>query len=193
MSVRLRQFSALEAVLWLVALGGSLFLIGACRTQQAAEYRPTATVKDIMDAIVDPSADVLWESVATTITAAGTEQRAPQTDEEWANLRRRTVQLIEATNLLLIPGRHVARPGEKAEDPKIQLGPEQIEALINEDRQMWTTRAHGLHDAALVAQKAIEARNAEALLDAGDVLDKACENCHITYWYPRNPAASKLP
>ena len=177
--------------LWLVVLGGSLCLIGACRAQQPADYRPTATVKDIMDSIVDPSADVLWESVATIITAAGTEQRAPQTDEEWVNLRRRTVQLIEATNLLLIPGRHVARPGEKAEDPKIQLGPEQIEALINEDRQQWTSRAHGLHDAALVAQKAIEARNAEALLDAGDVLDKACENCHLIYWYPRKPAAPR--
>jgi hypothetical protein len=179
----------MRTLFWLFVLGGSLCLISACRAPQT-EYRPTATVKDIMDSIVDPSADVLWEAVATTITAAGTEQRAPQTDEEWVNLRRRTVQLIEATNLLLIPGRHVARPGEKAEDPKIQLGPEQIEALINEDRQQWTTRAHGLHDAALVAQKAIEARNAEALLDAGDVLDKACENCHITYWYPRKPAAA---
>jgi hypothetical protein len=171
-------------------LVGSLLLVGACRAQQPADYRPTATVKDIMDSIVDPSADALWDSVGTTISAAGTQQRAPHTDEEWANLRRRTVQLIEATNLLLIPGRHVARPGEKAEDPKIQLAPEQIEALINEDRQAWTRRAHGLHDAAVEAQKAIEARNAEALLDAGDVLDKACENCHLTYWYPRKPAAA---
>ena len=171
-------------------LVGSLLLVGACRAQQPADYRPTATVKDIMDSIVDPSADALWDSVGTTISAAGTEQRAPHTDEEWANLRRRTVQLIEATNLLLIPGRHVARPREKAEDPKIQLAPEQIEALINEDRQAWTRRAHGLHDAAVEAQKAIEARNAEALLDAGDVLDKACENCHLTYWYPRKPAAA---
>ena len=171
-------------------LVGSLLPVGACRAQQPADYRPTATVKDIMDSIVDPSADALWDSVGTAISAAGTEQRAPHTDEEWANLRRRTVQLIEATNLLLIPGRHVARPGEKAEDPKIQLAPEQIEALINEDRQAWTRRAHGLHDAAVEAQKAIEARNAEALLDAGDVLDKACENCHLTYWYPRKPAAA---
>src|SRR2546425_3291913 len=158
-------------------LVGSLLLVGACRAQQPADYRPTATVKDIMDSIVDPSADALWDSVGTTISAAGTEQRAPHTDEEWANLRRRTVQLIEATNLLLIPGRHVARPGEKAEDPKIQLAPEQIEALINEDRQAWTRRAHGLHDAAVGAQKAIEARDAEALLDAGGVVAKAGGKC----------------
>src|SRR3989449_8325236 len=154
-------------------LVGSLLLVGACRAQKPQDYRPTATVKDIMDSIVDPSADALWDSVGTTISAAGTEQRAPHTDEEWANLRRRTVQLIEATNLLLIPGRHVARPGEKAEDPKIQLAPEQIEALINEDRQAWTRRAHGLHDAAVEAQKPVEARKAEALPDARVVLDKA--------------------
>ena len=181
----------MRTFLWLSVLGSSLLLIGACRAPQPADYRPTATVKDIMDSIVDPSADALWDSVSTTINAAGTEQRAPHTDEEWANLRRRTVQLIEATNLLLIPGRHVARPGEKAEDPKIQLAPEQIEALINQDRQTWTSRAYGLQDAAVQAQKAIEARNAEALLEAGDVLDKACENCHLTYWYPRNPAGAK--
>ena len=180
----------MRTFLRLFVLAASLLLVGACRAQPPPEYRPTATVKDIMDSIVDPSADVLWDSVATIITAAGTEQRAPQTDEEWANLRRRTVQLIEATNLLLIPGRHVARPGEKAEDPKIQLAPEQIEALINQDRQLWTSRAHGLHDAAMEAQKAIEARNADALLDAGDGLDKACENCHLVYWYPRKPAAA---
>lgn len=180
----------MRAFPWLFVLGCSLLLVGACRAQQQADYRPTATVKDIMDSIVDPSADVLWNSVATIITAAGTEQRAPQSDEEWATLRRHAVQLIEATNLLLIPGRHVARPGEKPEDPKILLAPEQIEALINQDRQAWTRKAYVLHDAAVEAQKAIEAKNADALLDAGDVLDKACENCHLTYWYPRKPAAA---
>src|SRR2546422_8891537 len=92
-------------------LVGSLLPVGACRAQQPPDYRPTATVKDIMDSIVDPSADALWDSVGTTISAAGTEKRAPHTDEEWANLRRRTVQLIEATKPLLIPGRHVSMPG----------------------------------------------------------------------------------
>src|SRR5439155_17069269 len=158
--------------------------------QQEPEFRTSATIKDVMDSMVDPGSDVIWGSVETVVSAKGTEEKMPRTREEWKNVRNHAIMLIEATNLLLIPGRHVARPGEKAEDPKIQLGPEQIEALINEDRQQWTSRAHGLHDAALVAQQAIEVRNAEALLDAGDVLDKACENCHITYWYPRKPAAA---
>jgi hypothetical protein len=38
---------------------------------RAPQFRPTATVKDIMTSIVDPSADVLWNSVATIVTATG--------------------------------------------------------------------------------------------------------------------------
>src|SRR6058998_1516593 len=112
-----RSFVTLmRTFLGLFVLGGSLCLIGACRAQQPPEYRPTATVKDIMDSIVDPSADVLWDSVVTIVSAAGIEEKRPRTEEEWLTVRRSAVQLIEATNLLLIPGRHVARPGERAED-----------------------------------------------------------------------------
>src|SRR5207248_1665475 len=98
-------------------------------------YRPTATVKDIMDSMVDPNADFVWESVATVIDADGTHETFPQNDEEWTELRRHTITLMEATNLLLTPGRHVARTGEKADDPKIELAPEAIEAMVNQDRQ----------------------------------------------------------
>ena len=66
-------------------------------------FVPTATVKDIMDSVVDPNADYIWDSVAVTVSASGIEERAPQTDEEWKELRRHTIALLEATNLLLVP------------------------------------------------------------------------------------------
>lgn len=147
-------------------------------------FRPTSTVKDIMDSIVDPSADVLWDSVEVVVTASGTEEKAPKTDDEWKEVRRRAVSIIEASNMLLVPGRHIARAGEKAENPNIELPPEQIEKMVNEDRGQWTTLAHGLHDAASAALKAIDDRDKEALLFSGDGLDRACENCHLKYWYP---------
>jgi hypothetical protein len=96
-------------------------------------FRPTATVKDIMTSIVDPESDVIWNSVATIVSLTGTEERAPQTDEEWAAVRRSAVQLVEATNLLRIPGRLVAKPGEKSENPRIELQPETIQRMIAED------------------------------------------------------------
>jgi hypothetical protein len=172
-------------VSWLGWLGALLFSVTSCKARPpAVEYRASATVKDIMDSMIDPSADALWDSVATIVSAAGTEERAPHTDEEWTNVRHHAIQLVEATNLLLIPDRHVAKPGEKAENPEVELAPEEIEKRINEDRAMWITLAHGLHDAALPALRATEARNPQALFDAGEQIDTACENCHQKYWYP---------
>lgn len=67
-------------------VAGVCLAIAACsgssqpaQTRQAdieAEYRLTGTIKDIMDSIVDPSADVIWESVAEILTAAGAKDDA---------------------------------------------------------------------------------------------------------------------
>ena len=142
------------------------------------QYRPTATVKDIMTSIIDPEADVLWNSVATIVSLTGTEERAPQTDEEWAAVRRSAVQLVEATNLLRIPHRLVAKPGEKSENPRIELQPETIQKMIAEDQARWAGLVDRLHDAAVPALKAIEEKNAKGLFDAGEHLEQACEACH---------------
>ena len=149
-----------------------------------ADFRLTGSIKDIMDSFVDPSADTLWESVATTVDAKGTHERFPRTDEEWQEVRRQAVRLLEATNLLVMPGRIVAKPGEKSENPGIELEPEQMQALIDQDRETFRKLARGLHDAVMVAFKAIESKDKEALLDSGDGIDQACENCHLKYWYP---------
>src|SRR3954471_9109914 len=68
-----------------------------------SEFRTTATIKDIMDSLVDPSADEIWESVATVVDAAGVHERYPRTDEEWKTVRRDAIRLLEATNLLQMP------------------------------------------------------------------------------------------
>jgi hypothetical protein len=170
------------------------FAAVACNKSQGPKdspFRPTSTIKELMDSEVDPSADALWESVATIVSAAGIEEKQPKTPEEWAEVRRRAVTLVEATNLLLMEGRHVAKPGEKAENEEVELGPEEIEKLINEDRAAWEKNAHTLNDAAMVALKAIDSKNAQGLLDAGEGIDSACENCHLKYWYPLSKQAEK--
>jgi hypothetical protein len=187
----MRRFS------WLLLAGMSVFIVVACNRSQPpppasqTAFRPTATIKDIMDSMVDPSADTLWESVATIVSAAGTEERRPKTDEDWTNVRRAAIRLVEGTNLLVMDGRHVARPGEKSENPGIELEPSQMEDLINKDRESFVKLAHGLHDAGSTALSAIDAKNAEGLLDAGEAIDTACENCHLKYWYPLQEQAEK--
>jgi plastocyanin len=143
-----------------------------------------------MTSIIDPEADVLWNAVATIVSLSGTEEREPKTDDEWAAVRQSAVQLVEATNLLRIPGRHVARPGEKSENPRIELQPETIQKMIAEDPATWTRLVDRLHDAAVPALKAIDARNAKGLFDAGEHIEYACEACHQQYWYPPAEAAA---
>jgi hypothetical protein len=150
----------------------------------------TATFKDVMDSMVDPSADYLWESVATIVTKAGTEERRPRTEDDWKKVRRAAVTLIEATNLLVMDGRQVAKPGEKSENPGIELSPEAIRRVMDDDPATLITLAHALHDAGVKALAAIDAKNADALSDAGETIDNACENCHLKYWYP--PDAVKI-
>jgi hypothetical protein len=179
-------------LLSLTVLVGVSIVAVACggrpQGQPQAAYRPTATVKDIMDSIVDPDADVLWNSVATIVTLTGTEEREPKTDEEWTAVRRSAIKLVEATNLLMMPGRRVARTGEKSENPHVELEPAAIEKLITDDPVTWSKLVTGLHDAAVPALNAINEKNAKDLFEAGDSLDKACESCHQHYWYPPKSA-----
>jgi cytochrome c556 len=163
------------------------------QSQPQAEYRPTATIKDIMDSMVDPGSDYIWDAVETTVSAKGVEEKAPHTDEEWKEVRRHAIMLIEATNLLQIPGRHVAQAGEKADDPKVELAPEQIEDMINKDRAAWIKFAHGLHDASIEALKAADAKDKDKLLDIGNGIDEACEKCHLQYWYPNERKPESAP
>jgi cytochrome c556 len=189
----------LRAFHWLASAGAIVFLAAACSSPppaapppaaQDGRYRITATMKDIMDSMTDPSADFIWESVATIVTKAGTEERRPRTDQDWKTVRQAAMRLIESMNLLVMDGRKVARPGEKSENPGIELSPEAIERVMAEDRASLITLAHGLHDAVGKALEAIDAKNADALSDAGEVIDQACEKCHLKYWYP--PDAEKI-
>jgi len=162
--------------------------------------RPVATVQDLMLAMVDPSSDVVFEAVATTVSIRGEETKSPKNDHEWAVVRNNALTLVEAGNLLMMPGRRVASPAsiaaadalaeEKASVAEkasaIELTPEQIQRLLASDRAAWIARAQELVDAATRALKATEKQDADALLDAGDTIDAACEHCHLKYWYPKN-------
>jgi hypothetical protein len=180
---------------------GLLISIAACQTppppaQASApaqpEYAPTATIKDIMLSIVDPSADAVWLSVTTVQSSAGTVDTAPKNDEEWQKVRQGAVALTEAANLLMMPGRHVARPGEKSEAPGVELEPSEMEELITKDPASWQMRARNLHDAGVAVLSAIDARDSQKVFEIGEQIEVACESCHRQYWYP-NEKIPEIP
>ena len=141
-----------------------------------------------MDAEVDPAADYLWGTVAYIATKAGIEDRRPKTDMDWELARRNALILIEASNLLLIDGRKVAKAGNALDEEELASeAPEDIQKAIDANRPAFNAYAMGLHDASVEALAAIEAKDVERLLASGEALDVACEQCHRTYWYPKAP------
>jgi hypothetical protein len=166
--------------------------LAGCTQQDAATgdspYRITTTIQDIMDAQVDPAADEIWNSVASIVTTAGIQEKQPRTDEEWEAIRLKTLLVMEGANLLMMPGRRVVAEGRPL-DPDELAGerPADIEKAIETNRAAWIRLAQGLHDAGTTVLSAIEAKNVMQLIDAGEVLDTACENCHSTFWYPNAP------
>ena len=174
----------MRAFVSLIAAG--VLVVSGCREVQplrevkapVPEFRLNATIRDIMDSFIDPAADHIWDAVSITMTAKGRVEKHPRTDEEWKELRRRAIQIMEGANLLLVPGRRVARPGETV-DPRIALPTDQIEALIKEDRASFTKMALDLYDSVLPVLQAIEAKDKDKLLDVGDGINQACETCHI--------------
>jgi hypothetical protein len=155
-------------------------------------YTTTATVKDIMLHVVDPAGDMVWDSVSTVIDKQGLHETVPRTDEDWFKVRNGVIMLIEASNLLMIPGRAMAKPGEKSVAPGIELEPAEMEVLVNKDREGWNQRARDLHNISLKVLEVVDKKDAQALFDIGEDLDKACENCHRAYWYP-NEKIPDLP
>ena len=78
---------------------------------------------------------------------------------------------------------------DKSKFPQVELEPGEIQKLIDGDRASFIRRAKRLQEAASMSLKAIEARDTKALFSAIEHIDRACENCHLHYWYPKDSRA----
>jgi hypothetical protein len=158
----------MRIVHWLFVVSAALFVSGigflvvSARTVQrpaavvqAPVMKPVASVRQIMQGIVGPAAKVVFESVSTTVSVEGVEEKAPKTDAEWEAVGNSAAALVESANLMTV--------GNRAIDAE------------------WTKMSQALADAGIVALKAIEAKNAEALLASGEAINESCNACHRKY------------
>jgi hypothetical protein len=160
----------MRPVEWLFAVGATLFISGigfvvvgarparnpTAAAQPSVPLVPIASVKQIMNAIVEPGSTAVFSSVSTTISERGVEEKAPRSDDEWAAVGDGAAALAEAGNLLMMNGRAV-------------------------DQQDWMTMAKAMIAAAQQTLKAVEAKDAQALFDAGGALYVSCDECHKQY------------
>ncbi len=158
--MRLRGGLFLVSALLFVA-GVSLIVMAAAsaRTPPVSSEPPVvpvASVRQIMRGMVDPAADIVFGAVSTTVTAAGTEEKAPRTPDEWDAVVNSAAALAEAGNLLLVGTRRV------------------------DDRE-WVRWARSLSTSSTIALRAAEARDAKGVFDSGEAIYLACDGCHRIY------------
>ncbi|MGU7771565.1 hypothetical protein ACV229_15445 [Burkholderia sp. MR1-5-21] len=143
----------------------------------------TATFQEIMDAEMDPASEKVWKAVGVTNDATGTHQKAPSTPAEWQELRRQSIRLAEAANLIMLPGRHVAAGSTtiKSMEP---LDVAAIQKRLAANPVVLAAFAESFRGVALQLVDAVDKRDAAAFSKAGEALDGVCEGCHKTFWYP---------
>jgi hypothetical protein len=150
---------------------------------QALSFEPTATIQDLMQDEIDPAADAVWGSVGSITTRAGTEEKRPQTDEQWKALRRNAIVLIEATNLLAMKGRQVAAVDFPSDGPGV-LSSREIQEQLARDPAEFQAFTQSLRETAKRVLAAIDAKDSTRLLTVGEEMDGVCEACHLSNWYP---------
>jgi hypothetical protein len=159
--------------------------VARCRVGGAAtDSQLYSSIKDLMESIIDPSADALWGAVRTVVDQEGVHETFPKTREEWLEVRRAAVRIIEGANLLMMPGREAAPPGVKSEAPGVELEPAEITALIRKNRKKFDASAEALRFLGLEALKAADGKNVDLLMDVGGKMEEVCEGCHKAFWYP---------
>jgi len=137
-------------------MAACLPLLAACSAEPPPAPKTALVMKDLMEHVIDPAADVFWLSSGTIITAQGEISRTPTTEAGWEAAVNAAAILVEAGNLLAAPGR----------------APDQKE---------WVLYAHELADASAAGMKAAQAKDAKAVFDTGGRIYLACRSCHMKY------------
>jgi hypothetical protein len=154
----------------------------------ATPFFVKTSIREIMDAEVDPAADALWDSVAFTSTLQGVHEDRPETPEQWQAVRRGAITLLEATNLLVMPGRRIA-PAGIALAPG-ELDPAILQRKLEANPAQFAAYAQVLRGLALQTIDAVDAKDAQKLFELGGAIDTACEACHLVFWYPPQSGAA---
>ena len=150
--------------------------------------KPIVSVKELMEHMIDPAADYIFDSVSTVIDPKGKViEKAPKTDEDWEKLRIGAVTLAEGVYLLKVQ-RPFTPPGDENHSvgpDATELSPAQILAKVQKDPVEWNARIEALRNVGLEVLEIAKKKDPKELWEATENLDEACEACHRSYWYPK--------
>jgi len=173
-----------------VAVAGAIVVSGCSAKPEATQppaapaFTPVLSVKELMENIVDPQADYVFDAVGSDVTPKGIVDITPTTDDDWTKIQRGAYVLAESSNLLKMTRKMAPDGVANREKGGPELTPAQIEAKVKENPALWNSHADTLRTEALKVVEIVKARDAGKLLAAGSAIDQACEACHLDFWYP---------
>ena len=122
-----------KSVVTLAVLAGVSVLSPACSSPKPApaaaapqpaalwgDLKPVVSVKELMQYMIDPASDYIFDSVSTVIDPKGhVIEKGPKTDADWEKLRVGAVTIAEGVYLLKVP-----RPFTPPGDENNSVGPD---------------------------------------------------------------------
>jgi len=136
-----------------------LLLLSNVNASDQTDYVLSFDVHGIMEHILYPSSAIVWGNAGYVITEDGEQSLAPTTEEEWHNIEDHAAMIMETANLLILPGR----------------GP---------NNEEWIRLSKKLAVTGELAFKAAQAKDVDALFDAGGAIYQSCLACHERYIVP---------
>jgi cytochrome c556 len=137
--------------------GVGFVVVGAKTSQHSSSLvTPIASMKEIMNGMVEPGSEAVFNAVQTTVTKQGTEEKKPKDEAEWQALTNKAALLVEAGSLMLVDGRL-------------------------KDKGDWVKFTQEYITASKAALDAARARKADGVFNAGEAIDKSCDVCHMKY------------
>lgn len=149
-------------MVWCSAALSLLVFSAGCQPQDTsslkAEIESSLSSDELMHLVIEPAADVLWDSAGWVMTLEGETSLVPTTDEEWYSTESAAGTIIASGDLLKIP-----YPSEDRGEP-------------------WSGFADQLSQQGRIALEAALNRDGDALFQAGATLYQSCVQCHDVYW-----------
>ena len=146
-----------------------LFLFAACaalltacspgkpptpKADAGVKFNTDLPMTEFMGHFVDPASFMYWKGSGVELTEKGERDLSPTTDEGWDVLVSGATMLVEAGNILQLPGRTRAPEAD------------------------WNKYAQMLTDRALIARAAAEKHDKKAVFDEGGKIYEVCVACH---------------
>ncbi len=135
----------------------SALLLG-CATDapDSSSYETVADVQQLMLTVLEPAAEAYWDAVGWIIDETGEHEIAPANPEEWEAVRNAAFVIAESGNLLMMDGRAL-------------------------DQTSWIAMSKAMVQVGRTAIGAAEARDKNAVFDAGAEVYYVCTACHAAY------------